>query len=44
MGSRAADAPVRSTAVAVNTDSREVDLAIMMMEVVQACARTRDEK
>jgi hypothetical protein len=36
MGSRAADAPERSTADAVNNDKRGVDLPIMVIELVQA--------
>jgi hypothetical protein len=37
MGSRVADAPVRSTVVAVNNDSRGVDLPIIMASVVGLC-------
>jgi hypothetical protein len=42
MGSRVADAPVKSTAVAVNKDSREEDLPIMVDGMwVQVCAERK---
>ena len=43
MGSRVADAPVRSTAVAVSKERREVDLAIMVMELCKCGPNERRE-
>jgi hypothetical protein len=42
MGSRVADAPVRSTVVAAKTDRRE-DLAIMMMVLCKCAQNERQE-
>ncbi len=40
IGSRAADAPERSTNIAVNNNKRGVDLPVIVASVVRLCAET----